>query len=144
MFRIYDKKEKKFIRENIYISPIGDVFISSKKMFGTEKLNLVSSERYVYQKDIGLYDVNKWLIYEGDICKVDRLNVTGVIAYAPEYASYFLFDDQNLKYYPLTEERCKEIEIIGNVFDTSIQVDNVNDSVDNANITEESNTSVEE
>ena len=129
IYRVYDKKEKTFIRENIYISPCDDIFISVKnKLFGATKLKLVPSERYISQCSIGLHDINRRLIYEGDICKIDRLSAIGIIAYVPEYASYFLLDDENLKYYPLSEERCKEIEIIGNIFTAPIQVDDTDNS----------------
>ena len=117
-YRIYDNKKKKWMREGIYISPICDIYVSKKTLFGTEKLSLVSSNRYICHRDIGLTDKNYILIFEGDICKAEKIDVVGVIAYAPEIASYCLLDDKNLKYYPLGEERCKQIEVIGNVFDT--------------------------
>ena len=119
MFRIFDNKDKKWIREGIYLAPNNDLFISKKTLFGTEKLSLVSSKRYVYHQDIGLSDVNNHLIFEGDVCKIKHLNVIGVITYIPENAAYYLLDDKNLKYYPLNEERCKQIEIIGNVFENN-------------------------
>lgn len=117
MFKVFDKKEKCWIEEDIYLSPNNDLFISAKTLFGTEKLHLVSDKRYICQQDVGLSDVYDCLIYEGDICKIEHLDVVGVVAYASEHASYYLFDDKNLKYYPLNEEYCKQMEIIGNVLE---------------------------
>jgi len=118
-FRIYDKKKKEWLRDGIYMSPINDIYVSKKTLFCTEKLSLVSNNRYIHHTDIGLTDKNHILIFEGDICRIEELEVIGVVAYAPEIASYCLLDDKNLKYYPLGEERCKQVEVIGNVFDNS-------------------------
>ena len=117
MYRVYSHIENKWIKRDVYLAPNNDLFISKKTLFGTEKLSLVSDKKYTYHKDIGLNDKNNVLIFEGDICKIEHLNVIGTISYIPEHASYYLLDDKNLKYYPLSEEHCKQIEIIGNVFD---------------------------
>lgn len=117
MYRVYDNKECKWVREGIYLSPNNDLSTSKKALFGTEKLSLASEHRYTYHRDIGLNDVNGHIIFEGDICKIDRLNVIGVIVYVSEHASYYLLDEKNFKYYPLSEDRCREIEIIGNIFE---------------------------
>lgn len=117
-YRVYDSKKKEWVREGIYISPINDIYTSKKTLFGTEKLSLVSNNRYICHRDIGLTDKNYVLIFEGDICKAEEIDVIGVIAYAPEIASYCLLDDKNFKYYPLGKDRCKQLEVVGNVFDT--------------------------
>ena len=117
MHRIYDNKEKKWVREGIYLSPNNDLYILKKSLFGIEKLHLISEHRYTYHRDIELNDMNNRLIFEGDICKIEHINVIGVITYIPEHASYYLLDEENLKYYPLSEECCRQIEVIGNVFD---------------------------
>lgn len=117
MYRVYDNEKKKWVTEGIYLSPNDELSTSKKALFGAEKLSLVSEERYTYHRDIGLEDGNGNLIFEGDICKATSHNIMGVVAYVPEHASYYLLDDVNLKYYPLGEDYCKNIEIIGNVFD---------------------------
>ena len=117
MYRVFDNVKKKWVREGIYLSPNNDLSTSKKALFGTEKLSLVSEHRYTYHRDIGLCDKNGVLIFEGDIGKVERINVIGVIAYVAEHASYYLLDEKDYKFYPLSEERCREIEVIGNVFE---------------------------
>lgn len=117
MYRVFDNYQKIWVRDGIYLSPNNDLSISKKALFGTERLSLASEHRYTYHQDIGLYDKNKKLIFEGDICKIEHLNVVGIITYIAEHASYYLLDDKNLKYYPLSKERCEQLEIIGNVFD---------------------------
>lgn len=117
MYRIFDKVENKWIEENIYIAPNDDIFISKKALFGAEKLSLVSSQRYIYQKDTGLFDCDNNPIYEGDICKFEQSEITGLVAYSPEHASYYLFDYDNSNYYVLHFESCKQVKIIGNIFE---------------------------
>ena len=117
MYRVYDNKEKCWVKEGIYISPNNDLFISKKAMFGAEKLSLISNQRYIFHRDIGLHDMNEALIFEGDICRIARLDVIGFIDYYAEHASYYLFDYANSKYYVLDTDKCKEIEVIGNVLE---------------------------
>lgn len=119
-YRIYDKKNEEWVEDlqDFYLHYNGDLYVSNKLPFGIEKLSLVSTERYIYQVDIGLADVNDHLIFEGDICKINHFeDVIGVITYISEHASYYLLDYKNSKYYPLTEEHCRQVEIIGNIFD---------------------------
>ena len=119
MYRIYDNKEKCWVRDGFYLSPNGDLSTSKKALFGAEKLSLVSEQRYTFHRDIGLCDKNNTLIFEGDICKIELLNIIGVVAYVYDRASYYLLDYKNSKYYTLGASNCKEIEIIGNIFDNS-------------------------
>lgn len=115
MYRVYDNKAKKFIRENIFLAPNGDIYIY-KKSFFRDKLTLVSEIRYIWQKDIGIMDKNRKLIFEGDIVKIAELDVVGVVAYAEQHASYYIFDDKNNAYYPFDVESVNErIEVIGNI-----------------------------
>ena len=119
MYRVYDNKEKGWVQDCIYLSPNDDLSMekTKKSLFGKSKLTLVSEQRYTYQRDIGLLDKKGNLIFEGDICSTKSGDVMGVIAYVSEHASYYLLDDREMKYYPLGEERCKHLEVIGNIFE---------------------------
>lgn len=117
MFRVYSNKTKSLVRYGIYLAPNGDLFASKKSLFGREKLSLISEQNYTIHRDIGLFSRNAKMIFEGDICKSDDPDVIGVVTYIPEHASYYLLNDKTLKYYPLTIERCIELEIIGNVIE---------------------------
>ena len=134
MIRVFDNVEKKWIRENIYLSPNNDLFISKRLPFGIEKLSLVSDSRYIWHKDIGLNDKNNKLIFEGDICKAQDGVFTGVVAYVREQASYYLLDDEHMKYYPLGIEYMEMVEVIGNVCENKnllhIAEDNTESEVD--------------
>ena len=119
MYRVWDDKEKGWVQDCIYLSPNDDLSMeqTKKSLFKKTKLTLVSERRYIYQRDIGLPDKKGNLIFEGDICGSKSNDVMGVIAYVPEHASYYLLDDRTMKYYPLGEERCKQLEVIGNIFE---------------------------
>lgn len=118
MYRVYDKKTENWIRDNVYLTPTEDIYIVKKrKIFGYEKTSLVSEDRYIWQKEIGLQDKNKILIFEGDICRLEnKKDVVGVVTYIKEHASYYLLDNKNKSYYILDEAFCKNMKIIGNVF----------------------------
>ena len=117
MFRVYDNKEKKWVKKDIYLAPNNDLFQSQKKLFGIEKLSLIPETRYIHQIDIGLYDENRKLMFEGDILKNESEGVIGVIAYSTSQAAYLLFDYKNSKYYPLGEIICKQCKVVGNVLE---------------------------
>jgi hypothetical protein len=119
MYRVYDNKDKGWVQDCIYPSPNDDLSMekTKKSLFSKTKLTLVSEQRYICQRDIGLTDKKEKLIFEGDICSTKSGDIMGVIAYIPEHASYYLLDDRTMKYYPLGKERCKQLEVIGNVFE---------------------------
>ena len=121
MYRVYDSKEKCWVRDSFFISPNGDIYMSDKRIFAnSHRLSLVSEQRFIVQHEIGINDINGKLIFEGDICKIIGRNVIGVITYIPEHASYYLLDNKNFKYYPLHEKSVGEYaEVIGNVCENS-------------------------
>lgn len=119
MFRVRDTKENKWLRGDYYLSQKGDLLSSDKKMFGTEKLSLMSETRYVWQQDTGYDDKNGQRIYEGDICRIniDDEFIICVVAYIPSRASYMLLDNKHSAYYTFHNEVREQIEVVGNVFD---------------------------
>lgn len=127
MYRVYDLKLKCWVKEPIYLSMNEDIYIEKRIFLNRKKLLLVSDERYIVQKDIGSYDKDKVPIFEGDIVNVKFTNgeetesvvVTGIIAYYADHATYYIFDYQNSKYYPINQTVCEHLTIIGNIYDNS-------------------------
>lgn len=119
MFRIYDKYEKCWAKDDIFISPSGDIYVLEKCLFG-KKLKLTSPERYIYHKDINLWDKDNNLIYEGDMVEAtvsEDTTVTGMVAYARELAGYVILCSDCEKWYSLGSEVCQYVKVVGNVFD---------------------------
>lgn len=125
-FRVYDIDKKKWIKDNVYLSPNDELFLIKKGLFGTTK---ISADNYVFHKDIGLYDKKNKLVYEGDYIKAvvgkvnekdenseDKIEI-GLVSYAPELSAYVILCVDSDIYYTLGSETTKFIEIIGNVFD---------------------------
>ena len=118
MYRVYDKKETTWVKENIYLAPNNDLYLAKKNLLGNMTLSLISDNRYVYQIDTGLLDKNKQLIFEGDICKAIQSGMVGLISYSSDYGAYVFLDYTEHKWYPLGKEIClNNIEVVGNIFD---------------------------
>jgi hypothetical protein len=122
MYRIYNTEKKKWIRNDIYLSPdpYSDLYILKKSMFGREKLVPISDDNYVIHRDIELYDKNENLVYEGDYVKAkvaENKTAIGLVTYAAELSSYIILCMSTEEYYTLGSEICEYIEVVGNVFD---------------------------
>lgn len=119
MYRLYDHKLGEWVRDDFYVSFFGDVYLSKKTLFGNDKMSLASENRYTLHQDIGYYDKNGKLIFEGDICKivVDGEVIVCMVAYVPERASYMLLDYKYNAYYQFYEGVKELIEVIGNVLE---------------------------
>lgn len=118
-FRVYDMKEKKWLKENIYLNPNNKLFLIKKGLFGTTKVPL-DAERYVFHQDIYLYDKKNILVYEGDYIKAkvdENKEVIGLVAYAHELSAYVILCVDSDEFFTLGSETTEYIEIIGNVFD---------------------------
>ena len=120
-YRVYDKKKKKFVSNNVYLTPDGELIESKKSIFG-DKLTFVDQDRYVFQQSIGLVDRNGTEIYIGDYLEAsvaDDKIVHGIVTYAEELASYIILCFENDEYYVLGSPVMDFCEVIGNVFDDS-------------------------
>lgn len=117
-YRVYDKKRKRFVQDNIYLTPDGELVESKKSLFGN-KLTFVDQNRFVYQKYIDLQDKNGTSIYIGDYLEAkvaDDRTVRGVVTYAEELAAYIILCFESDEYFTLGAEVCDLIEVVGNVF----------------------------
>ena len=118
-FRVYDKKRKKFITDNIYLTPDGELVESKKSLWGN-KMTFVDQNRYVYQRYIGLEDKNNISIYIGDTLEAqvaeDR-TIKGMVTFAPELSAYIILCFESEEYFTLGESVCDLITVVGNVFD---------------------------
>lgn len=127
-FRVYDIDKKKWLKENIYLSPNDELFLLKRGLFGTIKVPL-DAERYVFHKDIYVYDKKNRLVYEGDYIKaiVGKVNENdensediieiGLICYAPKLSMYIMLCVNSDVWYSLGSNVSSVIEVIGNVFD---------------------------
>ena len=118
-YRVFDKKKKRFVTDNIFLTPDGELVESKKSVFGN-KMTFVDQNRYVYQKYVELNDKDNVPIYMGDYVKAqvseDR-EVTGLVTYAQELSSYVILCFDTDEYFTLGTEVCEFIEVVGNVFD---------------------------
>lgn len=120
-YRVYDNELKKWLKDNIYLSPDGELFLIKKSLFGMVKVPLaLSQDRYIYHKKIDLLDKNKKEIYEGDYIKAqvgDDKSVIGLVAFAEELSAWVILCVDSDEFFTLGSEVTEYIEEIGNVFD---------------------------
>lgn len=118
-YRVYDKKKKKFVEDNIFLTPDGELVESKKSIFG-EKITFVSQNRYVYQKYIELNDIDDKQIYVGDYLEAkisEDKTIVGMVTFAPELSAYIILCFETEEYFTLGTEVCQYIKVVGNVFD---------------------------
>lgn len=118
-FRVYDIDKKKWLKDNIYLSPNDELFLIKRRLFGTTKVPL-DANKYVFHKDINLYDKKNRLVYEGDYiqAQVDKdKSVIGLVAFAHELSAWVILCVDSDEFYTLGSSVSTEIEAIGNVFD---------------------------
>ncbi len=121
MFRVFDNKEHKWIKNNVYLNTNGELFLIKQALFGMVKLPLaLDANRYIYHRAIDLWDKNDKQVYEGDyiLAKVSEdKSVVGLVAFAVELSSYVILCVDSDEFYTLGSETTDFIEVIGNVFD---------------------------
>lgn len=120
-FRVYDIDEKKWLKENVYLSPNDELFLIKQGLFGTIKVPLaLDANRYIFHKDINLYDKKNKLVYEGDYIRAhvdEDKDVVGLVAFAVEISMYIILCVDSDEFYSLGSNVSSNIEVIGNVFD---------------------------
>ena len=124
-FRVYDTQLDAWCDEEFCLSSCGDIFMINHTMFGKDKIELVSDERYIVHNYINAHDTYGNPIFEGDICMhTEDDEICGVVAYSDEHASYYVFDEKHEAYYRLISENREEMKVVGNVFDGIIMQEN--------------------
>lgn len=120
MFRVYDKENKCWVEDNVYLTQNYDLYMLKRNLFGIEKLKLLQDGQFVYHRAIDLYDRNNKLIYEGDYLKAkvsENSIVYGLVTYAIELSAYIILCEESNEFFALGNEITKFIEVVGNVFD---------------------------
>ncbi len=121
VYRVYDNEQKKWAKENIYLSPDGELFLIKKSVFGMVKVPLtLSQDRYIYHKAIDLWDKNQKQVFEGDYIRAqvaEEKLVIGLVAFAVELSAWVILCVDSDEFYTLGSETTDFIEVIGNVFD---------------------------
>lgn len=119
MFRVYNNERKEWVKDDVYLSPNGELFLIKKSLFGMTKI-LLDSDTYIFHRDIDLYDKNNMLVYEGDYIKAhvdEDKDVIGMVAYAFDLSAYVILCVDSDEFYTLGNQVSGLIEVIGNVFD---------------------------
>ena len=118
-YRVFDKKKKKFVTDNIFLTPDGELVESKKSLFGN-KMTFVDQNRYVYQKYIELDDKNGVPVYIGDYVDAqiaeDR-TLRGMVTFAEELSAYIILCFETEEYFTLGTDVVQFITVVGNVFD---------------------------
>lgn len=125
-YRVYDTKHKEWIYKNIFMSQDGELFMFKKILFVFNKLCLLPQSRYVSQDFTGLHDKNNKPVYIGDYVEAqitEDKKIIGVITFANETSGYIILGINENKFYTLGEYVSEYINVIGNVFETSIEVE---------------------
>ena len=120
MYRVYSKKDKKWIADKIYMSQDGDLYILKNSIFSGVKLEPLEEGMYVCHDDINLYDKENKLIFEGDYLEAEISEdetVIGLVAYVSELSGYVILCVNSDTFYTLGSEVSERIKIVGNVFD---------------------------
>lgn len=120
-YRVYDNEDKRWVKDDIYLSPDGELFLIKRSAFGWTKLPLaLSQERYVYHKAIDLWDKENVQVFEGDYIQAkvsEDKSVIGMVAFARELSAYVILCVDSNEFYTLGSEVTEFIQVIGNVFD---------------------------
>ena len=123
-YRVYDTEQKCWLYDKVYLTPKDELLTYNHSILGWVKLSSISQDRYVYHRDIGLYDKNGTLIFIGDFLEAEvaeNKTVRGVVVFAEELSAYIILCTDVDEYFTLGTEVCGYIRIVGNVFDGYIE-----------------------
>lgn len=120
-FRVRDTLKGRWVTDDIYLSPKGELFKIKQSLFGMIKVPLVlDATRYIYHRAIDLWDKNQKQVHEGDyiLAQVSEdKSVVGLVAFAVELSAWVILCDDSDEFFTLGSETTEFIEVIGNVFD---------------------------
>lgn len=118
-YRVYDKKKKKFVTDNIFLTPDGELVESKKSLF-SNKMTFVDGNRFVFQKSTELFDKDNKEVFVGDYLSAevsdDRI-VEGLVTFAEELGSFVILCFDTDEYFVLSQSICSRIQVTKNVFD---------------------------
>lgn len=118
-YRVYDKKRKIFVTDNIFLTPDGELVESKKYLFGN-KMSFADQNRYVYQKYTELNDGDNVPIFVGDYLEAtvadDRV-VKGLVIFAEELGCFVILCFDSDEYFVLSQSVMQYTKVVGNVFD---------------------------
>ena len=127
--RVFDVKDNIWCHGEFCIYANEDLMEIKKRPFGFEKLELLSNERYIWQKDIGLCDSKDNLVFEGDICEMNLpVNPDDpenseyecsyhIVAYSYENAAYYLVNIDDNSCCRFNKEVIQYITVVNNIFE---------------------------
>ena len=120
MFRVYDNILEQWVVDDVYLSPEGNLVMVKRIMGLTKSPIVLNKDKYTYHKSIGLKDMNRVEVFEGDYVSAkvdDNKEIVGLVAFAEELSAYVIFDVNSTEYFTLGSNVSDLIQIIGNVFD---------------------------
>ena len=119
MYRVYDRHDKSWVNE-VFMLPNGTLFKLKKRLFKGDKMTMLSKNRYVVHKYIGFMDAVGNRIYEGDLCAISIDKAVYTVGWSSQIGQYCLFDERDMRYYPIYAESALMCQVVGDVFDGRI------------------------
>ena len=119
LYRVWDKKKKKWVNNEVLLGDNGEIYRISKDKLRC-KIKLLPETRYVCQMSSGVRDKNKILLFEGDIVACKKMNekedekgFIGQVCYLKDQCRWVILDFNNNKWYEISSERSNLIEKTG-------------------------------
>lgn len=119
-FRVYDKKEGKYLRE---VDILMYVPVSCGQALGLNEF-IKRPERYVIEQWVGCQDINSALVYEGHIILADigercKTVVKGEVVHNSRFGYFAInfYDDHSKVMMHTNLCECSDIQVLGNVHD---------------------------